>query len=245
MKLKLICPITDKNFEKECQAEAEKYSSHGVTIDAERIPYGTASIESEYDEALSAPGIIKLGLDSANKGYDGIMVSCMGDPGVNALRELVDIPVVGPCRTALLYAADLSRRFSVITVTDGVAPIIERVALEVGVAGKMASCKAVNIPVLELVDMERLVSVLAKLALEAVEKYDAQCLVLGCTGMIGVEKKLEAFLMDKGFDVPVLYPVPVALKYLETLVSLGLSRARLSYPKPSDKERSIMTLLNG
>jgi len=244
MKLKYICPITDLDFEKYSQAETKKYSSPGVEIDAERIPFGTVSIECELDEVLSAPGIIQLGVESAQKGYDGIMVSCMGDPGVAALREMLDIPVVGPCRTALLYAADISSRFSVITVTDGVVPIIERVALDVGVAGKMVSCKAVNIPVLELCDKQRMVDALATLAIQAVEKYDAQCLVLGCTGMIGVENKLESYLLEKGYAVPVLYPVPIALKYLESLVSLGIKQAPLSYPKPPEKERSIWKLLN-
>lgn len=245
MKLMYISPITDENFERESKEEAVKYVSEGTVIDVRRVPYGTASIEGAVDEALAQPGILKVGMDAEAEGYDGIFVSCMGDPGVNALREAVDIPVVGPCRTTMLYCADIASRFSVLTVTDGVVPIIETIAHEVGVASKLASCKAVNIPVLELVDIERTVDGLYDLAIEAIEKYDAGALMLGCTGMIGVDQKLRDRLLEKGYDVPVLYPVPITIRYLETMVKNGLSQSRMTYPKPLDKERSIWKVLNG
>jgi allantoin racemase len=245
MKLKFICPITDANFERESREEAAKYVSPGVQIDVERIRYGTESIECSLDEALSQPGIISLGLDSAAAGYDGIFISCMGDPGLDALRELVDIPVVGPCRATMLYCADLSRRFSVITVTDGVVPIIERIARDVGVQDKLASCKAVNIPVLELGDTGRLTEALYDLAVAAIERYDAESIMLGCTGMIGVSDQLRQRLTDeKGYRVPVLYPVSVGLRYLETLAQLRVTQSRRSYPQPPEKERSIWKKLN-
>lgn len=244
MKIKYICPITDENFENESIEEAKKLSSPGVQIDVQRIPYGTSSIECAYDEALAAPGIIKLGIEAEAQGYDGVFISCMGDPGLDALRELIDIPVVGPCRSTMIYAADLSNCFSVITVTDGVVPIIERIALDTGIERKLASVKAVNIPVLELVDKNRLINSLFDLAIEAIEKYDAQLLILGCTGMIGVNEILMKLLREKGYDVPVLYPVSLSIKYLESLISLGISHCRLSYPKPPTKVRSILNILN-
>lgn len=243
MKIKYICPITDEGFEKESKKEVQNFISDTTQINVERIPYGTESIESSFDEVLAAPGIIKVGLDAVKEGYDGIFISCMGDPGLDALRELVDIPVVGPCRTTILYAADLSNRFSVITVTDGVVPIIERIALDAGISSKLASVKAVNIPVLELVDKDRLINALMGLALEAIEKYDAQLLILGCTGMVGVNETLMDLLKEKGYDVPVLYPVSVSVRYLESLITLGLHHCREAYPKPLQKKRNILDLL--
>ena len=243
MKIKYISPITDAEFEKESQKEASHLEIPGTSIDVQRIPYGTASIESAYDEILASPGIIKIGLEAEAEGFDGIFISCMGDPALDALRELVNIPVVAPCRTSMLYAADLATRFSVITVTDGVVPIIERIAHDVGVAGKLASVKAVNIPVLELVDKDRLVQSLLLLALEAVEKYDAQMIILGCTGMVGVDEILTDLLMERGHNVSVLYPVPIAIRYLESLIRLNMKHSRLSYPKPMEKQRNILEML--
>jgi allantoin racemase len=244
MKIKYISPITDKRFEEESIIEAKKFSSNNLQIDVERIPYGTESIESTYDEILASPGIIKVGVEAEKQGYDGIFISCMGDPGVNALRELVDIPVVGPCRTTMLYATDLSSKFSVITVTDGVVPIIERIAHEMGISSKLASVKAVNIPVLQLGELDNLTQALLDLAIEAIEKYDSQMLILGCTGMIGVSERLTKLLNEKGHDVPVIYPVEVSLKYLESLISSRLSHCRLSYPRPTEKSRNILDILN-
>ena len=45
MKIKVICPITTKEFENDTKEEIKKFISEDVQIDAERIEYGTASIE--------------------------------------------------------------------------------------------------------------------------------------------------------------------------------------------------------
>ena len=47
---------------------------------------------------------------------DAVVVNCFGDPSVRTGRELVSIPVAGPCESSMLVAASLCDRFSVISV---------------------------------------------------------------------------------------------------------------------------------
>ncbi|NLS44660.1 MAG: hydrogenase expression protein HupH [Firmicutes bacterium] len=244
MKLKVIVPITSKVFEDETKEEIKTMAGPGVVLDAEGIQYGTASIESIYDELLCAPGIIKVGEKAQSEGFDGIFVSCMGDPAVEALREKLDIPVVGPCRTSMIFAADLASTFSVVTVLENVKYLIASIAHQLSLSRKLASVRSVDIPVLDLADKEKLVTSLINESLRAVREDGAHAIILGCTGMMGVSELLSEGLKAEGCDVPVIYPVPVAIKYLELLVSLGLNQSQMTYMTPTKKERNIWDKLS-
>jgi len=239
MKIKVITPLTSEAFEKETKEEVIKFASPGTEINTERIEYGPESIESAYDEALCAPGAIRLAEKAQSEGYDGIFISCMGDPALDAIREKVDIPVVGPARTAMLYAADLAHTFSVVTILENVIVLIEDLAKRLGLSEKMVSVRSVDIPVLELTDKGGLIRSLVDESIIAIEKDKAHSIILGCTGMMGVADALKDSLLQKGYNVPVLDPVPIAMRYLETLISLRLSQSKRTYMPVAAKERNI------
>ena len=243
MKIKVIVPITTKEFVEPTKEECERFASKGTEIDVECLEYGTASIESNYDEMLDAPSILKIADKAQAEGFDGIFIDCMGDPALDAARELVDIPVVGPARTSMLYAADLAHRFSVVTVLENVVPLEENLALLAGLKDKLASVRSVEISVLGLEEKEKLVRALVEEAVKAIEKDGAHAIVLGCTGMMGVAEDLSKALVEKGYAVPVIYPVAVSIKYLETLISLNLAQSKKTYMHPPEKERNLLERL--
>lgn len=239
MRIKVITPLTSEAFERETREEVIKFVSPGTEIDTERIEYGAESIESAYDEALCAPGTIRLAEKAQSEGYDGIFISCMGDPALDAVREKIDIPVVGPARTTMLYAADLAHTFSVVTILKNVIVLIEDLAKKLGLIEKMVSVRSVDIPVLELTDKGGLISSLVNESIIAIEEDSAHSIILGCTGMMGVADALKDSLLRKGYNVPVLDPVPIAIRYLETLISLKLSQSKKTYMPVVVKERNI------
>lgn len=237
IKIKVILPVTTERFIEPSQREISKYISEETTVDVECLEHGTASIECAYDAALNAPSIIKVAQEAEEQGYDGIFIDCMDDPALEAVREVVDVPVVGPNRATSVFAADLSHRFSIITVMDNAITRFENHIKEIGLENKLASVRAIDVPVLELDDTE-LVEELVKEASDAVKEDGAHLIVLGCTGMMDVVDGVR-----KELDVPVLHPVAVAIKYLESLVSLGLSHSRLTYLEPPEKERNIWKVI--
>jgi len=239
MKIKVITPITSEAFEEETKEEVMRFASAGTKIDVERIEYGAESIESAYDEALCAPGTIRLAEKAESEGYDGIFISCMGDPSVDAIRERVDIPVVGPGRTTMLYAADLAHTFSVVTMLENVIVLIEDMARKLGLSEKLVSVRTVDMPVLGLTDKAKLIGSLADESALAIEKDRAHAIILGCTGMLGVAEALKDSLLQKGHHVPVLDPVPIGIRYLETLISLNLCQSKKTYMPVALKERNI------
>ena len=168
----------------------------------------------------------------------------MFDPAVEAVREKLDIPVVGPCRTSMLLAADLAEKFSVVTVTESSIPLFYDIVKCVGIESKLASIRSVDIPVLELANKKKLGEALIKESIDAIERDGAHCIILGCTGMLGVDQALREGLSKKGYNVPVIYPVPVSIRYLEMLISLGLTHSKKTYMYPSNKERNIWDILS-
>ena len=150
MKIKVVVPITTKEFEIKTREEIKELGFNISKIDVEGIEYGTASIESRY------------------------------------------------------------------------------------------SVRSVDISVLDLTSKEKLKNALVRESVDAIEKDGA---ILGCTGMIGVDQALREELSKKGYNVPVIYPVSVSIRYLEMLISLGLTHSKKTYMYPSNKERNIWDVL--
>ena len=82
----------------------------GTEVRSSRPRPGPASIESAHDAALVVPELIRLAPLAEARGVEAIIIGCYSDPGIEALRELVDIPVVGPGAASLHLAAQLGTR---------------------------------------------------------------------------------------------------------------------------------------
>lgn len=224
-----------------------EYAAPETEIGVEDVPSGPASIESMYEEYLSIPATVERALELEQDGWDAIVLGCYGDPGLDAFRELLSIPIIGPGEATALVAASLGHRFSVITVTDSVVAFTERQIWNTGVGEKLASVRAVNIPVLELHDdREKAVEATVEHGRAAIEDDRADTLIVGCMsmGFLGIAEAASEQL-----GVPVLNPSKVALKYAEALVGAGLTHSRRAYMLPpklaSGKVGSALELLKG
>ena len=200
------------------------------------IDSGPASIESAFDEAISLPGTIEAVLEAERDGASAVVIDCMGDPGLSACRELVTVPVVGPCQAAMHMGAMLGHRFSFITVLDRLRPMIADLAAAYGLTGSYASFEAVDIPVLDIgKDESRLHDALVAKGMKAVQEDHAGALVLGCTGFLGCAEAMSSALSDAGLAVPVIDPIPLAVHLADALVRTGLSHSKQTYPVPRAK----------
>lgn len=202
-----------------------------VTLDR-----GPASIESEYEEALAAPDIVTKAREAEARGADAVVVSCMLDPGVAAAREVVSIPVFGPCQVSMHMAAMLGECFSVVTVLDRLVPLFRKRARVYGVGASFASARAIGVPVLDLdEDSGQTVRALADESMEAIDSDGADVVVLGCTGMAGMSRAVATLLLERGYEVPVIDPGTTTLKVAEAVADLGLTHSKTGYPFPPAK----------
>ena len=237
MKIRVVIPSITEEFE---ALGLEQYSP-GARPDTEisvaLLDKGPASIESRYDEMVAVPDVVRKAVEAEKDGVDAVIIDCMADPGLEAAREMVSIPVIGPGETAMHVAAMLAHRFSVVTVLDSAAPMFDRHAARTGVAERLASVRAVNIPVLELGDTERVIKALIEQSAMAVTDDGAHLIVFGCTGMIGLAGDVKKGLEHLGIaGVPVIDPAILAVKVAEAVVDMGLSHSKRTYPLPPEKE---------
>ena len=237
MHLRVILPIVGDSLIESVRAEAVAWAGPGTEIDAVALERGTASIESEYDEALAGPGILDRVEQAADDGVDGLFISCFGDPGVHAAREIIDGPVVGGFEPAVLTALSLGERVGVITVLPNVLGMLHGLVRRYALAERFGQIRVVDLPVLGLEDHDVLLERLYEQASTAVLTRDADVIVLGCTGMLGVARALQDRLEADGTYVPVVDPTGAAIGWLETGARLGVRPSRLTYMRPPLKVR--------
>lgn len=234
MKIRVVIPVCHSTFNDESRREFAQYASPGTELSVVNLTEGPRSIESEYEEAMSVPGILSLVQQAEQEGCDAVISNCFGDPGIRPARELVNVPVIGPAEASFLLAAGLGQRFSVVTVVKSVVPMIEHLVDLAGVTSRLASVRTIDIPVLGLQDIGTMRNGLHREMLAAIKDDDAHVLVLGCTGMMGVAEDLQARLHQDGFQCPVVSPTAAAMRLSETLVGLGLHYSRLTYARPKE-----------
>lgn len=225
-----------------------KYAAPGTQTSIVDVPEGPASIESMYEEYLSIPASVRLAVELEQSGaWDAIILGCYGDPGLDALREMVSLPVIGPGEATALMAASLGHRFSIITITDSVVAAQYRQIRNVGVGEKLASVRVVGIPVLELhANRERAIEATVAQGRKAIQEDRADTLIVGCMTM-GFLEIAEA--AGEILGVPFINPARAALKFAEALAGAGLTHSKRAYMTPpklaEGKVASALDLLVG
>lgn len=203
-------------------------------VEVRTVNQGPASIESAYEEYLSIPETAKLMVEAEKEGFNGAVLGCAGDPGLDAYRELTkDMIVMGPGVSSLHAAVLRGNRFSVLTVTDSTVPSVYDLVDKSGLQKKFISVRAVNIPVLDLAkDRKGTLDKLLKHGREVL-KDGADSIVLGCMsmGFLGLAEDME-----KELGVPVINPSKVALKLTEAFAHIGYTHSKKAYHTPPKLE---------
>jgi len=160
------------------------WAFEGTKVTVVDVSNGPVSIESAYEEALAVPATVEKIVQCEKDGYDAAIIGCFGDPGLEPARELVEIPVVGPCEASLLLAAGLGHKFSILTIYDSMVAGQEILAYRAGVRDKLASVRATDIPVLELMNNPDLTKAkMIEVAGACVREDRADAFLFGCMTM--------------------------------------------------------------
>src|SRR5690606_27094934 len=119
--------------------------------------------------------------------------------------------------------------FSVVTILDRVAPILRNHARIYGVAEKLASIRAIDVPVLEIEDNEQAIRrALLDEARKAIRHDKADVIVLGCTGFLGLSRELSDSLRAEGLPAPVVNPLRTTAMMALALLGAGLSHSAIA-----------------
>ena len=233
MKILVINPNTTKSMTDHLRRELTSLANPGTELTVVNPEHGPVSIESEYDEALATPPTLALIEQAEADGYDAAVIACFSDPGLQAARELVAMPVVGIEEATLHVAAQLGHKFTITTTFPKRVPSkLEHVAKR-GLESKLATVRPLNMTVLQMdAEPELTKKRLMEVATAAAEQDGAEVIILGCAGLAGYAADVE-----RATGVVVLDPSPIGLKTAELMVSLGLRHSKRGlFATPPKKE---------
>jgi len=240
MRIKIINPNTTQSMTEKIGACARAAARAGTQVIAVSPAMGPVSIESHYDEALAAPGVLAEIASGERAGCDAYIIACFGDPALLAARELARGPVIGIAEAAMHVAALLGQRFSVVTTLARTAGQAWHLAEIYGMKRFCANVRACELPVLALEDaaeqpLERITAECRR----ALAEDGSDVIVLGCAGMADWCTQIAHTL-----GVPVVDGVSAAMELAQSLVALKLStskRGELAAPLP----KPVLGLLEG
>jgi len=207
-----------------------------VELAVRALDRGSATIESYYDEYVGAMDIVEKALKAREEGFDAVVIDCFMNPMMEGLRELLDIPVVGAGEAALHIASMLGDNFSILDPDPPHRTYSHRVVAAAGLTHKLRSVRYLDLGVAGLSGgFDAVLGRMVEEAVKAVEEDGAHVIVFGCTGMRSYAEKLAQEM--EAYGVPVVEPITAAVGVAETLVRLGLSHSKASYPTPQNKKR--------
>jgi allantoin racemase len=209
MRILIINPNSDADMTEAIQASAEAYAGGEFDVVTLPTPEAPRFLETYEDEIRSGPGMLRI-IRENEPDYDAFIVACHSDSNIHAARELTTKPVIGIGEASMTMATFLGHGFSVVTTHQH------------SVHGKLRQVRALNL-------QDLLVSIRApeegdegwsdetmfmELSRRAMKEDGAEVIVLGCAGLSGMDRTIQAEL-----NIPVLDGVACAL-----IIATGLAR---------------------
>lgn len=223
----------------ELAADLERQTDGAVTMSTVVPEGGAASLEDPLDVVTNAPYIVEA-VATVEENYDAIVVDCFGDPGVDALRQIADVPVVGANQAACSIATQLGRTFSIVPVLDEIKLLLGDLAAQYGFDDQLASIRPIGTGVLDLEQQpDQTATEITHEATAAIKKDGAHAIVLGCTGMGEVRRKVASLLAENDIRVPLVEPLSTAIQTAVMLSRLDLIQSRAAYYPPRKKHRDL------
>lgn len=237
MKIRVILPAVAKEAESPTLEWYARAARPDTEVSVVSLDKGPTFVGSLHDAALAAPDTVAKIQQAEREGVHAAISDCMTDPGVEAAREVVSIPVIGPAQTSIHFAAMLGHKFSVVTPLDTLIPAFHHHAVKTGLSRQLVSVRGIHLPASELKDDESVLRALIDQSIKAVMDDGTHVIIFGSTGKARLAKPMAQGLRKEGIDdVPVIDPTGLALKIAEALADMGLSHSKRTYPTPPEKQ---------
>ena len=194
---------------------------------------GPDTVESAFDECIAASAVLDCVQKGTSDGYAAHVIACFGDPGLDAARELSNVPVVGIAEASMHMASLVATRFSIVTTVKRMKTHIEHLVYKYGYERKCSEIRTINSPVSSLIDQACVSSKLVEYECrKAIDQDNIGAIVLGCAGMAGLAKDLTTSL-----GVPVIDGVFAGIHIANALIKCRLTTSKHGdYAPPPTKE---------
>lgn len=233
MKILVLNPNASEMVTKKIETAVRKVARKDVEVVVDKLPHGPEVLESYYDEALATPYSIEKVKWANQEGFDAVIIAAFCDPGIEALKEISDIPVYGTEEAAFSAALLLGNKFAILTEKKQKESVKAQHVRKLGLESRFANVRALGMGVVEIgEDEEKVKQRGIELAQYMIDEDKAEVIIMGCASMAGYSQEMEAKL-----GVPILDPVTVTYKMVEALTELGIKHSKIGlFARPAEQK---------
>lgn len=237
MKITLINPNTSRAMTTKIAAAAREVAGPGVEIVGVCSVDGPDAIESHVDEAYASVAVVEMiRNDQLTGGSDAYVIACFGDPGLDAARELVDVPVIGIAEAAMHVATISGRSFGIVTTLSRTLGRAQDLLHRYGFEKACVAAYGSGIPVLAFKDSDPAsFEAVAEWCQRVVREDGADVVVLGCAGMADLCHRLTARV-----GVPVIDGVAAAVGMASAMVRMGAGTSKRDEYATPPRQRALV-----
>jgi Asp/Glu/hydantoin racemase len=218
--LLLINPNTTASITDLVLKVAQSFAAPDTRLRGVTAAFGPAYIASRVGYAIAGHAAVDaLANDTGAK--DAVVLACFGDPGLDALKEIARVPVVGMAEASVLQACALGGRFSIVTGGERWRPMLEEFVAQRGLSARLASVRTVAPTGADIARApDAALSLLADGCRACARDDGAEAVILGGAGLAGLAMRLQAMV-----DVPLLDGVACAISTAESLTRQPVRKA--------------------
>jgi allantoin racemase len=231
MRLLIINPNISNSVTDLIEAEARRTAAPDTQIQMATAQTGVAYIETRFEALLGGHAAAVIAGERLGS-YDAVLVAAFGDPGLLALKEVLDVPVVGMTEAALMTAAQLGQRISIIAISGRITTWYRECVAQNGMLDRLASIRHLDRPLRDAGSVQQdHAERLLELSHLAVNEDGADVLILAGAPLAGLARGLAGQL-----SVPVVDGVSCGVAQAQLLHGLQSGPARQgSFARPPTK----------
>lgn len=219
MRLLLINPNTTQAMTAKVLAVARAGVSDEVELVGVTGRFGAAYVASRAAYAIAGHAALDAWANAPGD-FDAVVLACFGDPGLDALREICPVPVVGMADASLMVAAQLGAKIGIVTGGERWGPMLREFVAARGFANRVASIRTVAPTGADIArDPDGSLVLLAQSCAATIDD-GADVVILGGAGLAGLADRLR----DR-VPVPLVDGVIAAVGQALTLAGLGAGKA--------------------
>lgn len=141
-------------------------------------------------------------------GCDAVLLACFGDPGLEALREISSVPVIGLIDATTEEAGLGGRRFAIVTGGARWGPMLDEMIRLRGLGSQLAAIRTVAPTGGDIArDPEGSLGILRDVCRACIEDDEAEAIILGGAGLLGLAARLQPNLR-----IPVICSIEAGLR---------------------------------
>ncbi len=216
MRLALVNPNTSVDATRMMVRIAAEEAGPGTEVTGHTAPFGAELISDPATLSVAEDAVASL--TAALRDADAVIVAAFGDPGLDALRAALPMPITGIAEAGMAAAAQGGHRFAVVTTTPALCDTIAAIAVRYGHNNFAGTWTTPGDPATLHADPCALEAALASAIEAAIQAGEAGTVVIGGGPLASAAQTLAALV-----PVPLVEPVPAAVRLTLERLNAGIT----------------------